>query len=193
MDDTERRKKSWEKAVDQHGTSEIFALRARSLSLCTRLRDFLGILVPALIGAVATAEWIGMYQGIALAALSIGGVFQFGITAWSLVSRWDEELAYSTRAVRDCTEMRDAWKKIAEGDSDDIAFDWAVALEQQKLIDSHNVLKNISPGEQEFGMRAALFHFHRACVCGKIPPTRIAPRHPAKACECGVCGGNSDC
>jgi hypothetical protein len=62
MEPQELRALAWDRAVDAHGTYEIFARRKRNLSQLTRLRDFFGFLVPILVGAVATAEWFGKYS-----------------------------------------------------------------------------------------------------------------------------------
>ena len=174
MDLDERREASWDRAVDAHGTYEIFARRKRLLSRRTRLRDFLGFLVPILIAAVATAEWIGKYKAATLASLAVAGLVQAAITVWSFVSRWDEALGYSNRATRDSADLRDSWENIARGRSSNPEFDYKVESARQRITDAFDAEQGLE-GERKYGMRSALFHFRRACGnCCRVPYTRRA-------------------
>lgn len=186
------RQNAWDNALHAHGTLEVFSSRSRRLKRITRTRDFLGLAVPICIVFVATTEWIREirdFQSFALAVLSVVTLIQFLMAAWSLIARWDEELAYCTRATRDSYELKQAWQRIGRNDVDDIQTEYKVRSAQQSIIDSHDIEKDVTNAEKIRGMRLGLIEFQRECAsCKRVPRSRRPPWRPAE--KCAVCGGN---
>lgn len=185
------RSKAWDNALHAEGTREVFARRFRALRRKTRIRDWLAFAVPILIGFVATTEWLDfdpLLRKVALATLGVAAVLQLLLALWSMIARWDDDLAYCSRAVRDSYDLREAWRRIGQEDVADLALEYQIYLHQQNKIDSHDVQRDITHAEKQIGMRAGLLEFQRACVCGQLPGSRNAPWWPKDRCV--ICGGN---
>jgi mobilome CxxCx(11)CxxC protein len=108
--------KAWDYALHAEGTRAVFDRRARTLRRNIRLRDFTGFAVPILVGYLAGSEPFELlkpYRSLAIGLLGIAALVQFLVLLWSVISRWDEELAYDLRATRDSYELREAWRKMA--------------------------------------------------------------------------------
>ena len=54
------------------------------------------------------------------------------MVAWSLLRRWDEELAYSIRAARESYMLKEGWKKIAKGHVANLPAEYEILYEYQK-------------------------------------------------------------
>ena len=188
MEILEIRSRAWNHALNAHGTFEVFARRQRRLRRRTQLRDFLGLLVPILVAFAATATWLDRYRDWALAALGVAGLAQFIVTVWSIIKRWDEELAYASRAVRDSYELKTAWIQIAENEVTNPELSYQITFEQQRIIDSHDIGKEFTLSEKRYGMRLALFERQRKCaVCEHVPKSPRMPRFVWNRCD--ACGG----
>jgi mobilome CxxCx(11)CxxC protein len=105
-----------------------------------------------------------------------------------MIARWDDDLAYCSRAMRDSYDLKEAWKKIAQKDVPDLKQEYRIRQIQQDNIDSHDVQRDISPKEKQLGLRAGLLEFQRKCVCGEEPKSRNVPVWPKR--KCIHCGGN---
>jgi mobilome CxxCx(11)CxxC protein len=187
MTEEEIRGHSWDQAIQAQGTYEVFARRARHIRRWVRFRDFFGILVPVLVAALFTTEWTITYRGTAVAMLAVAGLVQFITIVWGLLAGWDEELAYSTRAMRDNYDLRVEWERIGKGEPGDLLSAYRVASDRQRSIDLFDVEKHFSSTERRRGLRAALIAFNRPCVCGRVPTSEAIPLliwH-----RCGACGG----
>jgi len=182
---------AWDNVVHSEGTRTIFEDRGRVLKARVKIRDFLSVFVPIVVAFIYSTDWIAKYpdyKNLALVLLSIVGVFQVLMSAWSLVSKWDEDLAYSSRAVRDNYEQREGWKELAKGQAPDFAHTFTLMKDRQKLIDSHDSERDISASDRQSGMRAGLILCQRPCVCGIVPQSAKKPLWVRKPCT--VCGGN---
>lgn len=191
MDDSERRQNGWNNALHAEGTSVVFERRAHKLRRWTRLRDFVGIAVPICLAYLLGAEVfepLKPFRNIAVGAVGLGAVLQTLMVGWSLIARWDEELAYNIRAARESYLLKEAWKKLGQGDAANIAIEYDMLSHNQSIVDSHDAEKNISASEKQLGMRAGLIEFQRACICGERPRSRGVPWWRTK--PCAICGGN---
>ncbi len=191
LTEAERRGKAWDNVVHTEATRVVFADRAKNVRRKLRVRDMLGIAIPFCIAFLYATDWIqnfAQYKNIALGMLSVVALGQGLMVVWSLIARWDEELAYCLRAERDSYEMREAWREIGEGVPTNLTQAFDMRSAQQRVIDSHDIERNISSREMQKGLRAGLIHTQRACVCGENPKSRRIPFWPRKACP--HCGGN---
>ena len=188
----EIRLRAWDNALHAEGTRDVFSRRFRSLRRRIRFRNWLGFAVPILIGAVATTEWLKTapyYQNLAFAALVVAGFGQLLFALWSSISKWDDDLAYCMRAIRDSDGLKDAWMLIGRNDVEDIQLEYRMRLLQQQIIDSHDAQHDISNREKQIGMRAGLILLQRNCVSCKMKPSSRKPPLFKKT-KCVVCGGN---
>jgi mobilome CxxCx(11)CxxC protein len=192
MNDTERRQNAWNNALHAEGTRAVFERRAEKLRRRTRCRDFIGIAVPICLAYLLGAEVfepLKPYREYAVGALGVAAVLQTLMVVWSLIARWDEELAYDIRAARENYWFKEAWKKLGQDDVTNLCIEYDLLSQQQAITDSHDVEKNITAAEKRLGMRAGLMEFQRQCVCGERPRDLSPPwfwiRKP-----CAVCGGN---
>ena len=70
----------------------------------------------------------------------------------------------------------------------DLAAAYDLAKSQQKVIDSHDIGKEISESERQIGLRAGLKEVPRPCIeCKKIPDTISVPKRVEQRCP--ICGG----
>jgi mobilome CxxCx(11)CxxC protein len=131
---------------------------------------------------------LSQYREWELGALAVAGLAQFIVTLWSVISRWDEELAYASRAARDSYELKTAWVRIGKGEADDPEVSYRVTSEQQRIIDSHDIEKDFTDAERRYGMRSALFERQVECnVCQQKPKSTRIPWFVWH--RCGSCGG----
>ncbi|WP_083854316.1 mobilome CxxCx(11)CxxC protein [Sinorhizobium sp. CCBAU 05631] len=190
--EAEMRTQAWNSALNCHGTYIVFSRRLRRLKLLTKLRDFWAFAIPIILGGIAGSDAFGLpatYLTVLKIGLAVAAVIQLLFALWAVFSRWDDDLAYSSRAVRDSYEMEQAWRAIGEGRVNDIALEFRMRTDQQKIIDSHDIEKDITSEEKNLGMRNGLIEYRRSCaVCNEIPTSRRLPWWPKK--KCAVCGGN---
>ncbi len=191
MNDTERQQYAWDNAFHAEGTRVVFERRAEGLRRKTRLRDYAGIAVPICLAYLLGSEVfepLKPFRTLGVGLLGVAAVFQTLMVSWSLIARWDEELAYDIRAARESYLLKEAWKKLGQGDVSNLAIEYELLSHQQSITDSHDIEKNISASEKQRGMRAGLIEFQRRCICGELPTSRHRPWRIKKPCT--VCGGN---
>ncbi len=185
------RQQAWDNVVHAEGTRAVFARRAAVLRALTGFRDVLGLSIPVLVAFVATTDWVqnfSSYKTIALAILGGASLIQGLMVIWSFKSKWDEELAYSTRAMRDSYDIKEQWKGIGLGNTQNYRLTFSTLAERQKLLDSHDVEKGITDWEKHFWIRSGLIECQRNCICTNLPTSRKPPRWPRS--KCVICGGN---
>jgi mobilome CxxCx(11)CxxC protein len=190
------RREAWSNVVHAQGTYAVFARRASRLKALTDLRDWFGLLaIPATTAFVATAEFtqgLAAYRQDALRALIFAALVQALLAGWSLVRRWDDQRAYCSRAMRDSYEMKVAWQDIGKADVADMKAAYELRKAQQKIIDSHDIERDITDKEKMFGMRSGLLELQKACVgCGVIPTSRKLPLLVLSP-RCAICGGKGN-
>lgn len=192
MTEEEMRKRAWDNALHCHGTYTVFSRRLRRLKSLTKLRDFWGFAIPIILGVMAGSSVLALsqhYQEFLKIGLAVAALVQILIALWAVFSRWDDALAYSSRAARDAHEMEIAWKAIGEARVDNVPLEFKMRTNQQSMIDSHDIQQEITSGERNLGMRSGLIEFRRPCAeCDQKPTTRKVPWSPEK--KCVICGGN---
>src|SRR4051812_9864122 len=111
----ELRSDCWDRAVQTLGTARIFETRARSLKRKLRLLTFLGIVVPATIGAVVTSfstNARGLPQLMFVAGIL--AVVQIVVSIWALTGQWDTALGYSQESTTDNDRLSVQYQKLAK-------------------------------------------------------------------------------
>ncbi|MBR1130764.1 mobilome CxxCx(11)CxxC protein [Bradyrhizobium iriomotense] len=191
MDDTERRRLAWDKALHAEGTRAVFERRAAALRWKTRIRDFWGFAVPVLLAYLLGSEVfepLKPFRPYAIGLLGVAAALQTLLVLWSLLARWDEELADDVTATRDNHQLKVAWTKLGQNDAQDLTLEYALLSQREEVVAVRDAAAGITSREKQFGMRAGLIEFQRACVCTHRPQTTTTPWFPKS--KCGVCGGN---
>jgi mobilome CxxCx(11)CxxC protein len=175
----------WDRAVECFGTGRIFQLRAEQLAKSMRVLDFLGIVVPLLVGGIAAS--VGFESGILPYVLVLAGMastIQLVGTGWSLVATWRERLNYARESSTDNLRMAERYETLAKQPSPLISpHDTELVLldaERQTRTDRDNQ-QDLTDLEKRMGLREGLRQFRRTCVgCGKVPT--LVPT------DCDICG-----
>ena len=169
-----------------YGTAYIFENRAKSIRRKIHFLSFLGIAVPASVGAI-----VGSFTlkpeifSIILFFAAILGLIQLIFSIWSLVAEWNNRLSYYLESKSSNYRLADLYEKLANittlSDQDFSTKLGVLDVESQLRADLDN-RHDVTDKEKRIGMRAGLRKYQRGCVgCGKIP-TDMKPN------ECGVCG-----
>ena len=173
-------------ALHAYGTAYIFEKRAANIQNKIRILSFLGVAVPACVGAVVGSYSLDSKQtGVILTIASTIALVQLLLSIWSLASGWDAKLSEYLDQKNKNYEISDKYKKLGNDTVHDLH---AYKREQEKLdiersyikkaADKHSVTEN----EKRKGMRYALRKFQRSCASCGIVPTDM------KSTDCGVCG-----
>ena len=173
-------------ALHCYNTAYIFEKRAAAIRRKLRVLTFLGIAVPASVGAILGTfslkpEYIVLVGTIA-GVLSIA---QLIFSIWSLVSHWDISLSYYLESKSANYRLTSDWNYLANtttlSDADYATRLQVLEKESEIRADLDNRY-DISDKEKRLGMRAGLRKYQRPCVqCGEIPKSM-------KPTTCGVCG-----
>lgn len=191
MNSDEKRSEAWNKSLYAEATRAVFQARSRRLSWKTRARDFVGLAVPIFVAYILGADSIDAlkdYRHLIIQLLALLAALQIVFTLWSLIARWDDELAYSKRAARDSHDLVQAWEEIAKGSEAKLEAEFDLLARQQAITDSHDSERQITLKERQYGMRAGLILRQKNCICGYLPTSFNVPGNVTK--KCAVCGGN---
>ncbi len=177
------KKNCWNQAFHSFGTAYIFQIRLQKFRLRLRCIAFLGIAVPLIIGGVVTS--FGIHFNLLPYFLFFAGfllLIQLIFSAWSLVSRWDEELSYAIESMTDNNRIYSESERLAKTDSNDIKIRLQMLeVENQSRVNADNK-QGITDEERRMGMRASLRQFQKKCSsCGQKPSSMVAS-------TCEVCG-----
>jgi mobilome CxxCx(11)CxxC protein len=180
------RRQCWDEALHCFGTSYIFEVRANLLRRRIRLLTFLGIALPASVGATFAAYGAESRITIILAGLAGAlGLIQLLGSVWSLTNRWDDDFGYALESLSANRVLSDRFRSLGQSPPATVEE----ARTQYRLIDTESKARallddkqGITDEERRMGMRAALRQFKRDCAgCNKIP-TSMEPTN------CAVCG-----
>ena len=180
------RKQCWTEAVHCFATAFVFEDRARRLKKRGRLLTFLGIVLPASVGATAAAFGLDSPMAAGVLTWTAGvGVVQLIGSIWSLVNRWDDDFAYFQEAHSANRVFFDRFCKLAKNPPEKVED----ASRQLELIEVESNARSITDEKQGFsedekrmGMRAALRELGMKCAGCDVVPKTMDPSN------CGVCG-----
>ena len=182
----EQRKLCNDNALYCYGTAYIFEKRAASIRWKIRVLTFLGIAVPASVGAIiGSFSLTTEYTKEVLTIAGLLGLTQLILSIWSLTAKWDDNLSYYLESKVTNYRLSSDWNQLSNTTIiSDLEF--ATKLEvMKKEFETISDLDNrhdITDSEKHMGMRAGLRKFQRLCVeCNKIPTSM-------KPTDCGVCG-----
>ena len=179
------RKECHENKFHCYGKSYVYGERVNIYERRLRIINFIGIIVPLMFGGFALTYGV---SSINETAIYIGGgilFVQLFFSAFALVFKWDDELAYSLEATRDHNLLSQDFKTLGQfppATLDEIINRYNILNEKLKSRNEQDVKHDLSDKERIKGMRWSLREYKRACVsCGKIP-------YSIEKTDCPVCG-----
>jgi mobilome CxxCx(11)CxxC protein len=175
----------WDESFHAFGTGYIFESRAKRYGFRLRILEFLGLGVPACVGAVVVSLGYDFkYFDIILFIASSLSIFQFIMAMWALVSGWNDHYAYSLESSYDNYRISNEFKLLAKNPPSKMNFKlkYEILQKENELRAKEDYKRQISEKEKRKGMRAALRQFQRACAgCGQAPQNM-------KSSNCDICG-----
>jgi len=172
----------------QHATATayIFEVRAKRLRKYLNRLTFVGVAVPAIVGALALAYGanFGPLDVIVPVAAGIGGL-QLIFFVWSVVAQWVDRYEQAVQAVVANRDLALRFGSLGKQPAANAAS-FRHELDVLKAIDASQAQfdyrQGVTDAEKRMGMRALLRQYQRECAkCGEIPATM-------KPTECGICG-----
>ncbi|WP_415764915.1 mobilome CxxCx(11)CxxC protein [Pseudomonas sp. ZB1P45] len=175
------KEKCLNKELDSYGTSRVFKKRSDELFSKRNIITYLGLAVPALVGASVLAVGTGIYNYIVYPAGALV-VAQLALSLWAIVAQWDSKYAYAVNAMQANLRICESWKRLGANPPGNFqaAFDDLADEDlRQAQID---LTQNIKDSEIRFGMRMSLYQYRIACVVCKVKPINMIPS------KCHTCG-----
>lgn len=182
----EIRQDCWNDSLHSFGAAYIYSKRSQKIGKFLKANNFLGIVVPILIGGIVTSYKISPenLNTILLIAAPFS-IFQLILSVLSLTYKWDDSYSYYLEAVNDSSGLSNDYKNLAKYPPMKIMEFKA----KKELIDVKNNIRVNSNGkypltdkEKRKAMRYSLRNFQRKCAgCLEIPTDM-------KSTDCGVCG-----
>ena len=175
-----------DEALKAHGTAYIFEKRAAKIRLRIMVLSFLGIAGPASVGAIIstysldykTTKWVLLIAGTI-------AIVQLLLSVWSLVSCWNDKLAYYLESKSSNYNLSSQYQKLFQNASiSNLGFDSELSVldreaEIRAALDNNH---DVSDKEKRMGMRYGLRRYQRPCAsCNEVPTDM-------KSTKCGVCG-----
>src|SRR5215210_1610907 len=166
----------WNHALEAYGTAFVLQRRAARLRRIRRLLAFFGLVVPVLVGIIATRfyknspipSWVIHSAGVASAIQSL-------LALWALVAKWEDSLSEAVQAAQKNFALHTRWEHLARGGDGALIDAFPQLAAEDETQRQSDVKLFVSDRERAVGMRAGLFKFGRACDrCSKVP-TSEAP------------------
>lgn len=172
-----KRQLCWNNALAAHGTGYIFERRASRLRLFTRALTFSGIIVPALIGVMATS----FYQGKSVPdwcihSATVVGAVQLILSIWALVAKWDDSLAHALQSMQNNYDLQSRWETLAGGSPNILEAQFDQLSREDAKQRANDTKELVTDKERRQCMRAGFFKYLRECAgCDQVPKSRRLP------------------
>lgn len=172
------------KAIHSLGTSYIFQKRAKALKLRLTIINYVGAVVPVIVGAMVLSFDIDSWDVVKI----IAGVIllpQAAFNLWSIFGGWVEALPYANTSAAANDSLSVRFDALATAPPIKIS-DFRQAYEKLEIEDKArrdlDTAQHPDDAELRMGMRYALRKFEYPCAsCGLIPKSM-------KPSNCDVCG-----
>ena len=171
----------WNRALYAFGTAYLFERRAKRFGDRLRWVTFLGILVPLLVGGVILSFGTQVLPFMLIPAGAFS-VVQLVLSAWALVAKWDDSLAYARESTADNYQLASEFEQLARTNPPEIAAKAELLRVREKNRTDADLRQDLSNAEKSAGLRAALIQFQRPCAACKNIPASMVPS------DCRVCG-----
>jgi mobilome CxxCx(11)CxxC protein len=176
----------WDRALYAYGTAALFQKRSKRYGGLIRALTFMGIIVPLLIGGVVIGFGThASYLDLLLIVAAAFGLVQLFFSAWALVFKWDDKLAYSLESVAENFALSSALEelgKLAPNPPYDLEVRYTAAKIKDEARRANDAKQGVTEKESRFAHRAGLRQFQRECIeCKKVPQSM-------ETTNCPVCG-----
>ena len=179
------RKECHENKFHSYGKSYVYGARVNKYERRLRIINFIGLVIPLSFGGYSLSfgtnsinEYVVFIGGTVL-------LVQLIFSAFALVFKWDDELAYSLEATRDHNLLSQDFKTLGQFAKDDVAEltkQYNILNEKLKSRKEQDIKHDLSDKERIKGMRWSLREFQIKCVsCGEVP-------FSMNKTDCPVCG-----
>ena len=175
-----------------HYSYDCSAMRFIFESRATKLRNkvtwlkALGIIVPALVGSTALGYPLDsvFLKNLILFAIPVT-IFQFVLSVWATIAKWEEGLAYSYEAVQSYSTLFTKFHDLANYPPSQFSslkkqFDGIVT--ESSLRSQQDASHNVKEWEKRMGMRFSLRLHQCKCVGCEVKPLSL------DSTNCDICG-----
>jgi mobilome CxxCx(11)CxxC protein len=176
----------WDDSLHSFGTAYIYSKRSQVIGRNLKAVNFLGMIVPVMIGGIVTSYSVSpdtlKYILFLAAPFSLT---QLVLSVLSLNNKWDDRYSYYLESTNDNSQLSNDYKNLAKYPPNKLTE----LKSKKELIDVKYNIRNtndtkyiLSPKEKREAMRYSLRNFQRSCAgCEKTPIDMISS-------NCGVCG-----
>jgi len=168
-----------------YGKSYIYSERVNKYERRLRLINFIGLIVPLFFGSYVLTYGNNYIESFSLYIAGPILLIQLTFSAFALVFKWDDELAYSLEATRDHNLLSQDFKTLAQfppNNVEDLTRQYNKLNEKLKSRNEQDIKHDLSNKERIKGMRWSLREFSKRCVgCQEIP-------YSMEKTNCPVCG-----
>ena len=176
----------WNNALHSFGTAYIYSKRSVFISRLLKGNNFLGIIVPVLIGGIATSYTLSLdsLNTILIIAAPVS-LLQLVMSVLSLTNKWDDSYSYYLESTNDNSSLCDDFKNLAKYPPKKLTeFKTKIQLIEVKydIRNNNDVKYPLNAKEKREAMRYSLRNFQRTCAGCNLIPTEMTPTN------CGVCG-----
>jgi mobilome CxxCx(11)CxxC protein len=180
----EERGKCWDAAVHCYGTAYIFEQRAKHARTKLRWLTYVGLAVPLIVGAVVLSFRTAPPAMQAIATIVLIG--QLAVSLWSLVAKWDDQLATGLESKAANYRLATRYEELASNSTmpdDEFRTLKEVCDAENRLRQEADSKQDVSDREKMLGMRRALWKYRRPCAGCKQIPDEVKSKS-----DCDVCG-----
>jgi len=163
-----------EKAFYARGTAVIFERRVCRYSRNRNYINYLGVVVPLLVGGINLSFDSNFFNEEILPYVKIlagvSGVLLLLLSVWSLIAKWDDHLSYALGAMKANYKLYDDWKLLADLAPIDIDIKIIELEKANQLQSSQDYAEGITEKEKQAARQDSLFHINKNCpLCGAKP------------------------
>ncbi|WP_405955583.1 mobilome CxxCx(11)CxxC protein [Streptomyces phaeochromogenes] len=182
---SELRSTCWDKALSAYGTHYIFQRRAKNLKQRIDVLNYIGVVVPLLVGGLVISFGRFELLGVAIVIAGVVGLAQISVNLWSLIKNWSDEYAYAVASAAANESLAVKYSSLA-GNPPGLIADFRREFDRILVDDearrARDIEKHLTEKELRRGMCAGLRQYQRACSsCGLVPSS-------VRTTSCGVCG-----
>jgi len=176
-----------DEALKCWGTAYMFEKRAKAIRWKIKLLSFLGIAVPATLGALLGSFLLKpQYLNIAIIIVAAAVILQLVFSIWSVVDQWNDKLSYYIESKSSNYRLAGSFKELA----DNISHEKNNFDLNKQILDAENKYRtdldnryDVSDEEKRIVMHAGLYKYQRPCaICKEVPKSL----KQTKGCE--TCG-----
>lgn len=180
------RQDCWNDALHSFGTSYIYSKRSRKIGKLLKLNNFLGIIVPVVIGGIVTSYNVSAValEIILIIAAPIS-VLQLILSLLSLTNKWDDSYSYYLESINDNGQLSNDYTNLAKyppQEKSDLKMKKDIINIKYQIRNTNDTKYPLTDEEKREGMKYSLRNFRRSCAGCNETPTDM------KSTNCGVCG-----